>query len=150
MGGEFGADGCFTDVSGELVDLFAVLVEADVGDALDAFAAGDFLGVIDVDFSEPCDAGMFLGYVFEDGSELFAGATPFGVEVDDDESAGLCDEGVEFGSGEVADGGAACGGGLGGGLGGGGGFFRFFCGFGNGVADFVAVWGEEEDGQEEE
>ncbi len=90
--GDAGAD--------DLVLHFAVLEEEQEGDRADAVFDGELAGVVDIDLADLGAAGDVGGELIDDGSDHFAGAAPFGPEVDEDRHVGVNDFGLEIGFGE--------------------------------------------------
>ena len=87
-----GADELFLD--------FAAFEKEEGGDVVDAVLLGELRFFLDVDFDDFDFAGKFTGDFVEEGGDHFAGAAPFGPEIDDDEFVGLEDFGLEIGAGD--------------------------------------------------
>jgi hypothetical protein len=83
--------------------LLAALEDHDGGDAPDAVFSCHLGGVVDVELADLDLAGIFVGELFDDGSELLAGAAPGGGEVDQDGGIRLEDLGFEVLIAKVMD-----------------------------------------------
>ena len=82
---------------------FAVFEEEEGGDVADAVFDGEVGLFVDIDLDDSDGGAFFVSDFVEDGAEHFAGAAPFGPEVDDDGDGGLEDVGGKGGLGGEDD-----------------------------------------------
>ena len=80
----------------DLVLDFAIFEEEQERDGADIVFDGEIAGFIDVDLADFCLSGDFLAKLIDDGADHFAGATPFGPEIDQNGDIGIEDFGLEI------------------------------------------------------
>ena len=81
------------------IDLLAADKEAQIGDATDLMCPSEFTCLIDIDLHDLESALVLLGQVGKARGQGAAGATPIGVEIDQDREVRGDHLGLEFGRG---------------------------------------------------
>ena len=86
-GGDLFEEGLFGEEAHVGGFRLTVLEEVERGDGLNIVLSGEGAFFVDVDFQDSEFAVLFGGDFVEQGGEHFAGATPWGPEIDDDGAA---------------------------------------------------------------
>ncbi len=91
--GDAGAD--------DLIFHFAVLEEQKEGNRAYVVFHREVACVVDIDLADFGLIADFAGKLIDDGSDHFAGAAPFGPEIDENGHGGIDDFGIEIGFSEI-------------------------------------------------
>jgi len=97
-----GFETCFVDQAQLLPNDFSPMEHFDVGDGADFIARGQVRALVDIDLCNT-SVGQFACQFLQHGSQLPAGSTPVGIEIDEDRNIGLENQFVEVRLGDVDD-----------------------------------------------